>query len=200
MEYLFEKGKGQPLLLLHGTGGDETSLVEIARYLDKESTILSFRGAVQEQGMNRFFKRNGLNQFDYESLEEEGQRLLGEITRISQEKGFSLEDWVIVGYSNGANLAAHLFLTSETKLNKGLFLHPMSLGGEKNIIELSDKQVWLSFGEGDPIVEKATFEELVMDLQKRGAAVTVETTKTGHQVAMPELTAAKKWLEQHTQK
>lgn len=70
MHYLFEKGvpNSKKLLLLHGTGGDETSLLDIARFLDEEATLLSFRGTIQESGMNRFFKRNGLNQFDLISL------------------------------------------------------------------------------------------------------------------------------------
>lgn len=70
MSYIFEKGtSGKHLILLHGTGGDEHSLLDIAHFLAPNSTLLSFRGTVQEDGMNRFFKRNGLNQFDLDSLE-----------------------------------------------------------------------------------------------------------------------------------
>ena len=80
MEYLYKagkpEGKKKSLFLLHGTGGDETSLIELARFLDADSTILSFRGKIIEDGMNRFFKRNGLNQFDFESLEKETDNLL----------------------------------------------------------------------------------------------------------------------------
>ncbi|MBU5582463.1 alpha/beta hydrolase, partial [Enterococcus sp. S181_ASV_20] len=78
MEYLYKAGKpeGKKFILLHGTGGDETSLIELARFLDADSTILSFRGKIIENGMNRFFKRNGLNQFDFESLEKETDCLL----------------------------------------------------------------------------------------------------------------------------
>ena len=72
MSYIFEKGtSGKHLILLHGTGGDEHSLLDIAHFLAPNSTLLSFRGTVQEDGMNRFFKRNGLNQFDLDSLEKE---------------------------------------------------------------------------------------------------------------------------------
>ncbi|KAF1298337.1 phospholipase [Enterococcus sp. JM4C] len=196
MDYLFEEGTGRHLLLLHGTGGDETSLVSVARLLDKEATILSFRGAVQEQGMNRFFKRNGLNQFDYQSLDEESDRLLAEIYRLSEEKGIDIADWVIVGYSNGANIAAYFMMERETRLDKAILLHPMSLGHKKSARVLADKNIWLSFGEGDPIVEKAVFEELVTNFREQGANVAVEVTETGHQVAMPELNSAKKWLEE----
>lgn len=73
MDYLYQEGKptGKKFILLHGTGGNETSLLDMAKFLDADSTILSFRGKIKEDGMNRFFKRNGLNQFDFESLEKE---------------------------------------------------------------------------------------------------------------------------------
>lgn len=129
MEYLYQAGKtnGKKFILLHGTGGDERSLLEMAKFLDADSTVLSFRGKIVEDGMNRFFKRNGLNQFDFASLEKETDHLLEEIKRISKEKGIALEEWIFVGYSNGANIAAHLLLEREMTLTQGIFFHPMSL-------------------------------------------------------------------------
>lgn len=196
MKYYFDAGEagGKNLLLLHGTGGDEYSLVDIARFLDGSCRILSFRGEVQEEGMNRFFKRNGLNQFDFDSLEEEADRLYEEIKQMSEEKQVPLEDWILVGYSNGANIAAHLLLERETKLTKGIFFHPMSLEVHTKDFLLADKKVWLSFGDGDPIVSPESFNELAVNFEKRGADVTIEHTATGHQINMAELGSARNWL------
>ncbi|EOH94918.1 alpha/beta hydrolase [Enterococcus pallens] len=198
MKTLYDAGQagGKNLLLLHGTGGDETSLVDIARFLDGSCRILSFRGEIQEEGMNRFFKRNGLNQFDVESLEEETDKLLAAIEKESKEKGVAMEDWVLVGYSNGANIAAHLLLERETPLRKGLFFHPMSLEVHTKTFDLSDKKVWLSYGgDRDPIVSQESFDELVTAFQKRNGNVFVEETSTGHQINMEELQSARNWLE-----
>lgn len=196
MKYYFDAGEagGKNLLLLHGTGGDEYSLVDIARFLDGSCRILSFRGEVQEEGMNRFFKRNGLNQFDFDSLEEEADRLYEEIKQMSEEKQVPLEDWILVGYSNGANIAAHLLLERETKLTKGIFFHPMSLEVHTKDFSLADKKVWLSFGDGDPIVSPESFNELAENFEKRNADVTIEHTTTGHQINMAELVSARNWL------
>ncbi len=196
MEYIYQPGEihGKHLLLLHGTGGDETSLLQIAQFLDENCTILSFRGEIKEDGMNRFFKRDGLNQFNIASLEEETDKLLAEITEISQEKKIPLEDWILVGYSNGANIAAHLLLERKTPLKKGVFFHPMSLGQHTQSFSLKDKEVWLSKGANDPIVSSASFEELTAAFKSRKGKVTIFTHEQGHQLNMEELTAARNWI------
>lgn len=199
MDYLYQAGKpnGKKFILLHGTGGDETSLVDLAKILDADSTILSFRGKIEEDGMNRFFKRNGLNQFDFESLEKETDHLLEEIQTISEEKGIALEDWVLVGYSNGANIAAHLLLERETTLSKGIFFHPMSLEVHTQLFNLADKKIWASYGgKQDPIVSEASFAELVAAFRDRSADVTVVETAYGHQVSMDEVQNAREWLKE----
>jgi phospholipase/carboxylesterase len=199
MEYLYQAGRpnGKKFILLHGTGGDETSLLELVKFLDEDSTVLSLRGKIKEDGMNRFFKRNGLNQFDFESLEKETDHLLDEIKAISQEKGIPLEEWTLVGYSNGANIAAHMLLERETSLSRGIFFHPMSLELHTQSFRLENKKIWVSYGGAkDPIVSEASFAELVAAFRDRGAAVTVVDTPYGHQVSMDEVQNAREWLKE----
>ncbi|MBO0422393.1 alpha/beta hydrolase [Enterococcus plantarum] len=199
MHYLFEKGQphGKKLLLLHGTGGDETSMLEIARFLDEEATLLSFRGTVQEDGMNRFFKRNGLNQFDLVSLEEESDHLIQSIRSVSEDKGVSLDEWIFVGYSNGANIAAHMLLERELAVKNAILFHPMSLGVDTQKFSLSNKAFWLSVSENDPIVSKEASNQLIHQLQIREAKVTITATHSGHQITMDEINQAKQWLSKH---
>lgn len=199
MKYLYQAGKptGKKFILLHGTGGDETSLIDLARLLDADSTILSLRGQVKEDGMNRFFRRNGLNQFDLVSLEKETDQLLKEITRISAEKDIDLAEWILVGYSNGANIAAHLLLERQTSLTQGIFFHPMSLGVHTKVFDLSDKKVWASYGgRRDQIVSETSFKDLAEAFDKRGAALTIAETNGGHQLLMEEVQSAKAWLKE----
>lgn len=197
MHYLFEKGhpERKKLLLLHGTGGDEHSLVEVARFLVPFSTILSFRGSVKEDGMNRFFKRNGLNQFDYDSLAEETTNLHETIKMISENEGIPLNEWIVIGYSNGANIATHLMLEEQTDLKTGLFFHPMSLGKQQRSYDLTDKKIWLSYSESDPIVSYSSISDLIGDFETRHAQLTIHHAHAGHQLTMEELNAAKEWLD-----
>ena len=52
------------LLLLHGTGGDESDLLPLGRELDADAAVLSPRGKVLENGAPRFFRRLAEGVFD----------------------------------------------------------------------------------------------------------------------------------------
>jgi predicted esterase len=63
----FEPGAradGRPLLVLHGTGGDENDLLPLGRMIAPGAPLLSPRGKVLEQGMPRFFRRLAEGVFD----------------------------------------------------------------------------------------------------------------------------------------
>ena len=46
-----------PLLLLHGSGGDEHDLIPFAERIGPGRAIVSPRGKTNEQGITRFFRR-----------------------------------------------------------------------------------------------------------------------------------------------
>src|ERR687889_462287 len=65
----FEPGSGRrPLLLLHGTGGDEADLLPLGRSIAPGAPLLSVRGKVSERGMPRFFRRLAEGVFDEADL------------------------------------------------------------------------------------------------------------------------------------
>ena len=66
----FEKGRPdeRPLLLLHGTGGDENDLIPLARMIAPTASLLSPRGKVLENGMPRFFRRLAEGVFDEDDV------------------------------------------------------------------------------------------------------------------------------------
>ena len=112
MEYIFKPGiKGKPVfVLLHGTGGDERDLLPLAEMLDKDYGVLSVRGQEPENGMNRFFKRTGMGQYDLENLDFRGRELLDFVKEQAEKNDFNVEDAIFVGFSNGSNIAINMLL------------------------------------------------------------------------------------------
>ena len=71
-EHHFEPGSDPstpPLLLLHGTGGDEHDLLTTGRSLSPGSALLSPRGDVNEHGQLRFFRRLAEGVFDFADVD-----------------------------------------------------------------------------------------------------------------------------------
>lgn len=102
MHSIFKKGhlEAPVFVLLHGTGGDETALLPIAQELNKQATVLSIRGDVSENGMNRYFKRLAEGHYDLEDLEKRGEALHKFIQQAANEHQFSLDKIIFIGYSN----------------------------------------------------------------------------------------------------
>src|ERR1700731_4779946 len=74
----FEKGadaEARPLLLLHGTGGDENDLIPLGRMIAPAAPLLSPRGKVLENGMPRVFRRFAECRFDGEDTRQRAQEL-----------------------------------------------------------------------------------------------------------------------------
>lgn len=195
-EYIYQEGKnGQPvLILLHGTGGDEENLLPVAEVLDSDATVLSIRGNVSENGMNRYFKRHGEGQYDWDDLEQRGKELYTFIEKLSNEYKFALEDAIYLGFSNGSNIAMNMLLREETEINKGMLFAPMYPTNLTEELDLADRKVFLSMGENDPIVPLAESERVKKIFRDANASVT-EYWVDSHELNQATLLAGKKWYE-----
>src|ERR1700752_2408177 len=113
MRHIFEKGTGteQPtLVLFHGTGGTEHDLIPLAKKISPQSSFLSIRGNVLENGMPRFFRRLAEGVFDEQDLIQRTHELADFISAAAFRYGFKQSELIAVGYSNGANIAASMLL------------------------------------------------------------------------------------------
>ncbi|HII1451646.1 TPA: alpha/beta hydrolase [Staphylococcus aureus] len=187
MEHIFREGQnGAPtLILLHGTGGDEFDLLPLGEALNENYHLLSIRGQVSENGMNRYFKRLGEGVYDEEDLAFRGQELLTFIKEAAERYDFDIEKAVLVGFSNGSNIAINLMLRSEAPL------YPIEVRSTK---KLSDVSVLLSMGKHDPIVPLAASEQVINLFKTRGAQVE-EVWVNGHEITETGLTAGQQILE-----
>lgn len=197
MIHIYKEGqKGHPVfVLLHGTGGDETHLLSVGDYLDTQATILAVRGNVSENGMLRFFKRKEEGVYDLGDLEQRGKELYHFIESSSYEYGFNLEDVILVGFSNGSNIAINILLQEESQVNKGILFAPMyPVDLSDNHKDLSDGLVYISAGRQDPIVPIEASHEVIDLFQARQAEVTSYWVNS-HELTLDTLNQAKNWLK-----
>ena len=198
MEHIFKASKAskQTLLLLHGTGGNEYDLLDVAKMIEPHANILSLRGDVNENGMNRFFKRLREGVFDEEDLVMRTKQMHQNIDDFAKRYDFSRDALTAVGYSNGANIAASLIFHYKDALKKAILYHPMVPIRNITLPNLNGVEIFITAGENDPICPKSETEELVSLLKDQGASVEVMWTRNGHQLTRDEVDASAKWLKE----
>jgi predicted esterase len=183
------------LLLLHGTGGDETDLIPIARMLDiTNASILSPRGKVIENGMPRYFRRLSEGIFDIEDLKFRTNELAEFVQNASKTYALNLNRIVAIGYSNGANIAASVLLLRPEILSNAILFRPMIPLVPNTLPNLSSKRVLISAGLHDPIVASYQTKDLFDLLEKVGAKVSIQWQNSGHELTQRDVVAARKWL------
>lgn len=181
-------------IALHGTGGDEHSLVKIAHQLSPSMNYLGIRGNVDENGMARYFRRIREGVFDMEDLRIRTAELADFLRETAEEYDISLSAAWLLGYSNGANIAANLLLSEQDIAAGAILLHPMVPSREETAVTLEGKPVFISAGRQDPLVPIEETEELAQLLAGKGADVRMRLEDQGHEITAGEIADAKEWL------
>lgn len=193
----FEPGTdpaASPLLLLHGTGGDENDLIPLGRQVAPGSALLSPRGDVSEHGLPRFFRRFAEGVFDLEDVARRTHALADFLAAAAATYGFDPGKLAALGYSNGANIAASLLLLRPESLARAVLWRPMVVLEPDRIPDLGGKRVLLTSGRRDPIVPPDHPPRLADQLRRGGASVSLEWLDTGHQPAPTDFSLARALL------
>jgi phospholipase/carboxylesterase len=194
--YRFEPAQGAgapPLLLLHGTGGDESDLLELGRMLSPDSALLSPRGRVLENGMPRFFRRLAEGVFDEDDVRRRAVELADFVDATRRRLGIGAP--VAVGYSNGANIAAAMMLLRPGTLSGAVLLRAMVPLSDPPRADLAGVPVLVAAGQMDPIVTASNSAKLAEMLGDAGADVTHRTLPVGHQLSRADVVLTREWLE-----
>jgi phospholipase/carboxylesterase len=145
------------LVLLHGVGGNETNLLNLADGIDPETLVVLGRGPLQMGGLQFAwfrvsFTANG-PQISPEEAERSRTLLISLLQQLQQQHGIAPEQTVIAGFSQGGIMSASVGLSSpESVRGFGLLsgrilpeLEPVIASKER----LSKLTSFLSHGEQD---------------------------------------------------
>ena len=166
----FEAGTRQgatPVLLLHGTGGDENDLLSLGRAIAPDAALLSPRGKVLEHGMPRFFRRLAEGVFDEDDVRHQANALADFVSDARTR--YRMAAPIALGYSNGANIAAAMLLLRPDTLDSAILLRAMVPLSHAPPVDLAGKPVLILSGTDDPIITPAKATQLASMLQAAGA-------------------------------
>lgn len=181
-----------PLLLLHGTGGDEDDLLPLGRAVAPGAALLSPRGQVSENGAPRFFRRLAEGVFDEDDL---GRRTDGLASFVAEARErYGLAAPLALGFSNGANIAAATLLQRPETLAGAVLIRPMVPFAVPPAAALAGKPVLMLSGIMDPIVPVENARRLAEQLTAAGAAVTHRILPAGHGLSQAEIGLVAAWL------
>jgi phospholipase/carboxylesterase len=194
--HVWEPGTGRPpLLLLHGTGGNEYDLLGLREHLIPDAPVLAPRGTVLENGMPRFFRRLREGVFDEDDLRERTDELAAFLAAAEQEYGVTAGSWVAIGFSNGANIASALLLRHPDALTGAVLLAAMVPFQQDEPGEvLTGKRVLIVNGDRDPMATPDQTRTLAARLRERDGDVDVLTFPGGHTIDAGQLPRVKQFL------
>jgi phospholipase/carboxylesterase len=174
-QHVFRAGDAEkrPLLLLHGTGGNEHDLLDLASAVAPGRAVISPRGCVVENGMPRFFRRFAEGKFDEDDVRLRASELADFIAGATTAYGVKAP--IALGFSNGANIAAALLVN-----------HPEVLAGA----------VLLASGSADTMIPKADSDKLALWLSAYGPSLTHKTFSTGHGLVQQDIAAITAFLSE----
>ena len=184
-----------PLLVLHGTGGNEHDLISLAQQLSPGSALFSPRGATLEHGMPRFFARFPDGSFDEEDLARRTDELARLTAAAAEHYGFDSSRLYALGFSNGANIAVSLLLRNPDVLAGAALLRPAASPVAASP-DLSGRRILIASGRLDPWAPPGDVAHLVERLRGLGAEVSAHAVNAGHQLTQDDLTAAEDWFQQ----
>jgi phospholipase/carboxylesterase len=190
----FEPGTSTaaPLLLLHGTGGNENDLLALGKTLAPDRSLLSPRGKVLENGMPRFFRRLAEGVFDEPDVIKRAHELAAFIVQAGES--YKQAKPIAVGFSNGANIAAAILLLRPEVLSGAILLRAMVPLAKPPQADLAQKPVLIISGASDPIIPASNANLLAAMLKNAHADVQHLTLPTGHNLTQNDVTLASQWL------
>jgi len=184
---------GVPVVMLHGSGGDEHDLVPLAAELAPGSPTLCIRGTVEIDGGFAFFHRRPDRSIDEADIDARIPVLAEFVGNASADHGFSKPP-VVIGFSNGAIMAAALLLTHPFLFSAVVLLRPLSPFLEDRPTHLDATPVLIIDGEKDSRRSPGDGARLAERLSRAGATVTHHVLPVGHAITEMDRRIARDWV------
>lgn len=191
--YKPDNASNELVILLHGSGGNETSLVPLASKVWPRATLLGIRGRVMQDGGTRWYKRITPVKFDQKDIKLEANAFVTFLTRLADDKDLDLHHATFVGYSNGANLLAAAMLLHPDLVKRAVLMRSMPVLDDAPVANLSKARVLTIAGERDKLYSPYA-PALSALLRSNGARVDVRTIDADHMLGEKDIATIREWV------
>ena len=184
---------GEVVILLHGSGGDETTLLAFARPIWPQATLLGIRGRIVQNGETRWFKKITPTKFDQKDAVDEAEAFVKFLTDLGEDDRYDLQRATFVGYSNGANLLAVIMMRHPELVRRAVLMRSMPVLDSYPHKNLSKTNVLIISGKKDSLY--SPFQPALSALlTENGAKVDNEIVNSNHMIGEKDREMIVKWL------
>ncbi|AYG59250.1 esterase [Rhizobium jaguaris] len=184
-----------PLLLLHGSGRSEAELIPLADEVAPQRPYMSLRGGVEWDDGFAFFRRNPDRSLDYDDLREQ-TALLCRFLDSTIEQRLLRQSPILLGFSNGAIMAASIMHTRPDLASGAILLRPLSPAPGEAFPSIPDLPVLITAGENDERRHPDDSALVKTQFENCHADVSGYVLPTGHCLHESEAGLIRDWLIQ----
>lgn len=170
------------IVLFHGTGGNEYTLLQIAGDFAPQASMQSFLGDVGEGESRRFFaplEQGSLNREDFEN------RVDAFLENWAHVKPADASSITFMGYSNGANFILGLLEKQPSIADRVILLHPSNLN--YTFEQTAPVEIYITAGALDALAVPGDTVKLAKQLENVFPRTTLKLLDGTHAISEQEI-------------
>lgn len=188
-----ENWDGSTLIMLHGTGGNETTMLPFGHHARPNAMLIGVRGRSNDEGHPRYFRRFDQMTFDQKEIVSEAEAFAAFVEELGPAYGVDPARTGFIGWSNGGNMIAAVMQLHPGTIEKAVILRSMNCLEAEPKADLSAAHV-LSLSATDDF-----YGDLAQEVERRlaaaGADLTAKKLDTNHGIGREDEAIARDWLE-----
>lgn len=184
---------GEIVILLHGSGGDENTLIPFARSIWPDATLAGFRGRLVQNGERRWFKKISPIKFDQKDAIKEADAFVKFLTELARNTDCDLSQAIFVGYSNGANLLAIVLARYPELVRRAILMRSMPVLDAPPSQRLDKTKVLVISGKRDSLYLPFA-STLISLLEAAGAKVESCLVESDHMIGAADADVIRTWI------
>lgn len=183
------------VILLHGSGGNETSLMPFARSIWSRAALIGIRGHIMQGKERRWYHKITATAFNQTEALQEADNLAYFINKLIAENAYDPAKITFVGYSNGANILTVMAMKYPKMVRRAVLLRPMPVLNPMPQGDLRHMRILALSGARDKLYSSFA-EPLYAALRQNGAQVSGYRIPATHLLSEEDKRIISRWLKQ----